>query len=161
MRSSEARASENGSRSANGRLPDDHLEQHHPERVEVGALVGGTAHPLLGSDVARRAEELARLAAGVGVGTLQPGDAEVEDLDRAARREHHVGGLEVAVQDAVAVRHAQRLGQLHGDRHRLAFAERALGQARGQRLAVDELEDDGHFAIHLDDVVDGGDRRDG
>ena len=52
---------------------------------------------------------------------------------------------------------AQRVGELHGDADGLIFGQRPLGEPRGQRLAFDELEDDGDVAVVLDDVVHGGD----
>ena len=73
-------------------------------------------------------------------------DAEVHDLDLAAAREHHVGGLDVAVDDPVAVAVVER-GQnsardLQGP---LRQEPSTAGQELTQRHAVDELHDDvGH-----------------
>lgn len=91
------------------------------------------------------------------VGRTEPRDAEVEDLHDAARRQHDVGRLEIAVQHAVRVGDGERVGDLHGDGDRLPFAQRSLGEAGRQGLAFDELEDDGHAAVVFDDVVDRGD----
>ena len=61
------------------------------------------------------------------------------------------------MQHAVRVGDGERVGDLHGDGDGLRLVERPLGEARGQRLALDQLEDDGDTAVVFDDVVDGGD----
>ena len=63
------------------------------------------------------------------------------------------------MQDAVCVGDAEGIGELHGNRNGLGLGQRPLGQARGEGLPFGQLEDDRHLTIHLDDVVDGGDRR--
>ena len=68
--------------------------------------------------------------------------AEVEQLrrrhprsSRAARGQHDVAGLEVAVDDAVLVRSIQRLGNLRGDLERLRERDGAASQPLRERLA--------------------------
>ena len=69
--------------------------------MESGARVGGFTADLLGRHVVERAE---RSAGGgeraIFVGT---GDAEVHEFYDAVGREHHVGGLDVAVDDVLFV----------------------------------------------------------
>ena len=62
------------------------------------------------------------------------------------------------MQHAVAMRHAERVGELNGDLDGLVFGQGALGEPGRQRLAFDELEDDGDVAVVVDDVVHGGNR---
>ena len=64
------------------------------------------------------------------------GEAEVEDLDLAVRRQLDVGGLEVAVDDALLVGALERLGDLLRDRRspRRVAAARASIARRGPRL---------------------------
>ena len=50
-------------------------------------------------------------------------EAEVQHLDHPVRPEHHVLGLDVAVDDPGRVRGAQRRGHLDGDVERLTQAE--------------------------------------
>ena len=84
-------------------------------------------------------------------------DAEVEDLHDTAGRQHDVRRLEIAVQHARAVCDGEGVGDLHGDCDGERLGQRPLGEPRGQRLALDEFEDDGDVAVVFDDVVDGGD----
>ncbi|MFO1294860.1 MAG: hypothetical protein U1F07_17620 [Rubrivivax sp.] len=105
-------------------VADDELEQHHAEREHVGGRAGLGAGQALGRDVVGRArsgvagrerEPQARDAQAVELrGVEQPRAAEVDEADRRAavgpRREQHVGGLEVGVQHAGAVRGGQRIG---------------------------------------------------
>ncbi len=92
--------------------------------------------------------------------------AEVEHFD-ARLRQHHVRGLEVPVNDAGLVRGRERAGQLGGDGERLTDRQtlrrsartHASGDARGERLAVQELHDQiGHSGV-VPDVVDRADVR--
>jgi hypothetical protein len=72
-------------------------------------------------------------------------EAEIEDLDEAVGRDHHVLGLEVAVDDARGVGLRQAVGDLGADVQEPAGGERAppVGeQDRAQGLALDELHDD-------------------
>ena len=75
-----------------------------------------------------------------GAGALPGlGEAEVEDLHLAVRRDLHVGGLQVAVDDALLVRLLERLGDLPRDRERLVDRDRPALQPLGEVLAGDEL----------------------
>ena len=76
---------------------------------------------------------------GAGVPAPGLGEAEVEHLHLAVRRELDVGGLQVAVDDALLVRLLERLGDLLRDRERLVDRDRAALQPLGEVLAGDEL----------------------
>jgi len=71
------------------------------------------------------------------------GDAEVGHLRLAVAVQQHVLRLDVAVDQAVVVREAERARDLQPEPDRLALGERALpGEQILQVLAVDVLEDD-------------------
>jgi hypothetical protein len=93
------------------------------------------------------------------------GDAEVHHLDGAARGEHDVGGLDVAVDDARAVRVGERIEHARGELQRaLGDDLAAVAQHLAQGHALDELHHDvrhGHLGravllfagvVHGDDV---------
>ena len=157
----------------------EHLVEDDAERPDVGALVDGLAPRLLGRHVGRGAEDDAELrpvrgrhrrrvherrrAREVGRGGAargrvhRLGQAEVEDLDLPVRRELHVGGLEVAVDDSLLVRGLERLGDLPGDGEGLVEGERPALQPLGEVFALDELHDEGADAARLLEAVDRGD----
>ena len=70
------------------------------------------------------------------------GQAEVEDLDLALGRDLDVRGLQVPVDDALLVRHLERLGDLRRDAQRVGDGERPGRKALRERFAGDELHDD-------------------
>ena len=131
----------------------EHLVEHDAEGPDVGALVDGLAAGLLGRHVGGGAEDQAGGRAGVGEGRgvrqiggrgvrafPRLGEAEVEHFDLAVGRELDVGGLEVAVDDALLVRFLERRGDLRRDLARLGDGDRAALQALGEVLALDELQ---------------------
>ena len=71
----------------------------------------------------------------------QLGQAEVEHLDHAIGRDLDVGRLQIAMDDALLVRRFERLGDLPRNRHRLVQRQRPAGDPIGQRLALDQFED--------------------
>ena len=111
--------------------------------VDVGAGVDGLAAGLLGREVLRGADH------GRGLGHRRrrvadrAGDAEVHHLHVAARGEHHVAGLDVAVDDPGAVAVVERGQHAAGDLERpLGQDLAALAQDVAQRPAGDVLHDD-------------------
>ena len=54
------------------------------------------------------------------------GDAEIEDLHQAARRDHDVRWLDVTMDDALCVSLLERICDLDGDRERFRGREPAL-----------------------------------
>ena len=72
------------------------------------------AQALLGRHVRGRAEHRACIGE---VGGLDPGDAEVHDLERAVVDQKQVGGLQVAMHHAVRMRVRERRQELGHDAH--------------------------------------------
>src|SRR5437764_1091262 len=76
---------------------------------------------------------------------------EIENLHLARRRDHHVAGFDVAMNDAAPVRCRQRVGYLNCDRERAAQIERTTVDQLAHILAFDELHGD---EIHATDLVE-------
>ena len=75
----------------------------------------------------------------VGGVVAQLREAEVEHLEPAVGREHHVVGLQVAVQDALLVRRRHRVGERDREREEALHGEAARRDRLAERLALDEL----------------------
>ena len=146
-----------------GLLPGQHLEQHAAEREEVGARVRFEPFDLLRSHVLERAENGAlrgdarrrrrRHRAGAGDRRrVRFREAEVEQL-RARLRQHHVAGLQIAMDDASAMRRVERRRHLNRDRQGLSGRQRALRQSVPQRFSVEQFHDEERGAVVLADVV--------
>lgn len=119
------------------------LQQHEPERVDVGGGRWRLAARLLGRQIRGRAHHESRRRDPVAVEQVR--DAEVSQLRVEAaprhigRREQHVRRLHVPVHDAGPVHGVQPLGQLGGQLRDLGGGQRSVPQQARQRGTVDEL----------------------
>ncbi len=113
-----------------------HLVEQDPEREDVRAVVDGQPLRLLRRHVGDRPDDasvlgdrlrLAQRAVAHDAVVAQLGEAEVEHLEPAVGREHHVLGLQVAVQDALAVRRGDGVAEQRS---------RATGSARSRSRAA-------------------------
>ena len=131
-----------------GRLARDELVDDRADLVEVRARGDAALAELLGRHVLGRALRAAHQAMA----------AEIGDLHAPLLVEDHVGGLEVAVEDALRVRRLQRFEQLARDLPGLAQVGARALHARGERLALGELRDDAEHLVGLDQLDEGRDR---
>ena len=105
-------------------MAGQHFMQHDPEAEDVGPMVDSLAARLLGRHVRRRAEYHAGLGLGrcacdgAGIATEHShefGEPEVDDLRVAVVGQHHVGRLQIPVDDAFVVRAREAFGDLDGE----------------------------------------------
>ena len=152
-----------GGRAAERRHAGDQLVEDHAEREDVDARVERLAGTLLGRHVARRARRGRHAAALehrrpsgrqlVAADHRVARQPEVDELDAALRRQHHVLRLQIAMDHALGVELGEALGDLGRDvddlRHRHLPAPHPLAQrAAGHVLHRDEGE-----AVVRPDVV--------
>ena len=134
-------------------LAGQQFVEQDAQRILICAAIDVLAAGLLRAHVGGRAQHQSGLgdARGEHVGLL--GDAEIGEHRRGRIAEHHVGGLEVAMDHAIAMRKLQAIGQLH--HHADGLAQRqALAHAVGQRAAFEQFHGDVGDIIAGDDVVD-------
>jgi len=122
-----------------------HLVEHRAEGEDVGAGVHPLAPQLLGRHVGHRAEHLSRArdrAAGGqrGLDVRRPRrrrKAEVEHLHAALVAHHHVGRLQIAMNDALAVRGGEGVGDRDGQLQKAGQRQLASGDQRRERTPRD------------------------
>ena len=147
-----------------------HLKHHHAEGPDVGPLVDGLASRLFRAHVRRGPEDdpgFGRLAGhGGGVGELRGaagraclgveglGQAEVEYLDLTFGRHFDVGGLEVAMHDALLVRGLQPFRDLFRENAGFIDGDRSPPQPLLEIFALHQFEGEGHALLGLLEAVD-------
>ena len=140
---------------AEGGLAREEFVEDGAQSVDVGGRSKQVLFPpgLLGSHVARRAEDLAG-AGMAGVVIEAFGEAEVGDLGSAVGGEHDVGRLEVAMNDAAF------MGGVHGACERfdqlggVPGRKGSVGELLGQAAARDEFHREKRPAVDLADFED-------
>jgi len=138
-------------------LAGEHLVEHDAEGVDVGARIG-LAGVLLGGHVVGGAHDdigPGEAAGGTGGGA---GEAEVGELGAPILGEEDIGGLDVAVDDALAVRELQGIANLAGDGEGLLGIESGPAQDAAEVGAVHVFHDEIEVALAgLAEVVHGDD----
>jgi hypothetical protein len=132
--------------------PGQHLGQQHADREHVGPVVDRDLLDLLGRHVAVLALERARLALVRALGVARAGDAEVDQLDVATRRQQDVRRRDVAVDHAhrLAIVGGQVVGVLERVEHLVRDPHRQV--RRQALLAVRQLAQQGEHVDAIDEL---------
>jgi hypothetical protein len=120
--------------------PGEHFVEGRAQRVDVASAVDQIGAPLglLGAHVGGRTHDLTCLGHALLFGV--PCQAEVRQHGLAARFHEHVGGLEVAVEDGVAVRVVEGVGEAACDlRCHLRREDSPLTNAVLERGPLDQV----------------------
>ncbi len=117
-------------------MAGEHFIQHAAERPDVGPGVDVGSGSLLGGHVGASAQGRA-FASELGVGRRQLRQSEVEDDAPAAVGNEKVGGLDVAVDDALRVRVGQTVGELGREPERPFNFDRSFRNLSRKLLAFE------------------------
>ena len=138
------------------------LVQDHAQREDVGPRIQRAPEHLLGGHVAGRAHPCAgfgeqgrRVTAhlGAGVGGERLGQPEVHHFHVALRRDHDVGGLEIAMHHAAAMGFFQGIGQLGRHLDDLPHREERAPGDDVERLAFHVFHGDEQPALGVADFI--------
>ena len=138
-----------------------HFVEHDAKGKDIRARIHEQASRLLGRHVGHRAENLALqgleragdIRAHRGVVRDELGQAEVQDLHQPVAPDHHVLGLDVAMDDAERVGGLEPSRRLDHEIDGESRRQRAGAHARAKRLAVDEFGRDEVPPIRFADVI--------
>ena len=148
---------------AEGQLAAGQLVEHDAQRIDVAGDADRLAGDLLGCGIGGRqapAGDLGQLMVGLLAGVVeQAGDAEVQQLGRAALVEHHIAGLEVAVHDQLGVRMLDGACHLDQQLHACRQRQLLLAHVARQGLAGHVLQHEVGAAVLLAGVQQAGDVR--
>ena len=134
--------------------PGQHFIEHHAQRKKVGADRGAGTLQLLGRHVHRCTGEVLHSRQF----ERQTGESEVHEPHPASPVDHDVGGLQIAVQNAVFVGGAQTGANLPGNLKSFFTGRTAHpSQDRGQIFAVDVFHGEEVLSVEMTDVEDAAD----
>ncbi len=151
-----------------------HLIQHRAKRKQIAARIEFLAFGLLGRHVSHgphgrsgtgqvvfahggRLREHSRRVHAAAADRSDLGQSEVQHLGMTALGDENVGGLDVAVNDALGMRGVERIGNLDREREQRVHLQRTPGDHVLQSHAVQIFHGDERLAILLADVVNGAD----
>ncbi len=122
-------------------MPGEGLDQHKPQRVDVGGRGGDTTGDLFGAEVGRRADEGSRGSEPRAVNEIR--DAEVSEFgpERWAGSgdgpQQNVGRFEIAVHNLRLVHRVQGIGQVEGHGREILARNGRLRNALGESGSLD------------------------
>ena len=133
----------------------DHLMQQHADRKQIRSRAYGFPSQLLGRHVcdgadhlAGSCDEISRFRVGSRRRIVEAmRNAEVQNLQQAGGRDEEIFRLEVAMDDATAMRRVEAAGDLRSNGGRLACGKRAPLEPFAECGTFEKLED------RVDDVV--------
>ena len=131
-------------------LAHQHFVEDQTECVDVGAGIRRSAFPLLRRHIGGCAHH--HSFGGECLVSLQRRQPEIQDL-HPGFGQHHVAGLQIAVDDALFVRRLQRGGDLPGVTNRLFLGQRTLFQPGRDGLPLHQF----HHKVVRPDVVKNAD----
>jgi hypothetical protein len=142
--------------SREGAPPGQHLVEQDAQRVGVGLNGPRLAAHLLGRHVLGCTHQAA--GAGRALAPVEARDSEVDPLRLAARADHQVGGLDVAMHHAGVVRVLDPVERLMDQRERLLEGQRAAPlESSVQCLALDEFHHQVEIVVFLGEGEHDGD----
>src|SRR5262245_58804523 len=132
----------------------DEVVEQHAQRIETRRRPGCAGPEDLRREEDRRASDPRSVASAPG----SPCQAEIEQHDAAAPGAHHVGRLQIAVDEPLAVDGGEGAAELHADRRGLLRRERTVAtDDLLQRASAEELEAEADVAVPVEDGVDADD----
>jgi hypothetical protein len=135
-------------------LARERVEEQAPKRVDVGARIDALAADLLGRDVVQRADPVSGLG-GARDRQRVLGEPKVRQVDVVLGGQQDVGGLDVAVDEAGAVRRVERRPDLADDPRRTLGRKPALAAHQAADVvAGDVAHRDVRDAVLLARVID-------
>src|SRR5438876_3251902 len=138
-----------------GHHAGEQFVEHDAAGKDIGAAIHHLGVDLLGRHVSDGADNLA--GAGHGI-VANAGDAEIHDLAIAVAQHHEIGGLDVAMDDAAAVRVSQAIAGLHDVSQLFYDGDLPVaGDDLIERLAVEELHHQIGIALMIAQVIDDDD----
>ena len=129
------------------------LRRHVRHRPQRRARTG----QLLGAGAGRRFEPHPRTLRDLTADGRQFGEAEIQDLGVPSFGDKDIGGLDVAVHNAFAMRSIERIRDFDGQQEQLFIFQRTAGDDVFQCQAVQILHGDERPSLLLSDVVNGAD----
>ena len=134
------------------RVTGHHLVEDGSQTVDVGSGIAALTGDQLRRHVVGRAESAGQASERQAACGRRGRNAEVHDSQRSVVTEHHVIGLEIAMDDALAMHVLHRVAEEHGDAKSVSGGQRPFSlQEIPEGFALDVL----HGEIGPAGVVDG------